>query len=261
MLLILTYILIGAIAGTLSGLLGIGGGLIVVPSLAYMFARQHFNPAIIMHMAVATSLSIMIITSSRSLLLHYKRKIKFWAIYRRLVVGVIIGTIVGVVLAHFLHSNVLRIIFGVFVALMAIRMLFGHKAKRSQHFPSTIVMNCVSFIIGAKSGLLGLGGGVVTVPFLLYCNVGMREAVITSIATSLTIAVIGTIAVLITGSYAHGLPSWTTGYIYWPATLTVAIGSVLFAPLGVKLSHWLPTQILKRVFGIVLVLIAIHMLW
>lgn len=261
MLIVVVYILLGMIAGTLSGLFGIGGGLIVVPVLSYLYKIQGFNPAINMHMAVGTSLAIIIITSIRSLFSHMKHKIEFWSLYRQLFIGVILGTIGGVVLAHYLHSNVIKIIFGVFVLLMSIRMIFFKKTNPKRHLPNKPIMNGAGFIIGAKSGLLGLGGGALTIPFLTYCNVGMRRAVIVSVATSLTVGFVGSLTGILVSFDLPNLPKYSTGYIYWPACLCVAIGSVLFAPVGTMLSHRLPVAILKRFFGIFLVFVGVHMLW
>lgn len=259
-LIVFSYFLTGALAGTLSGLLGIGGGLLVVPALAFIYQHQHFNNRDIMQMAAGTSLAIMVITTSRSLLSHLHHKIEFWPVYSQLLPGVIVGTILGVSLAHFVHSNVLRIIFGIFVILVALKMFFLKSVNAQRQLPRKSAMASIGAIIGGKSGLLGVGGGALTVPFLTYCNVPMRQAVVISIATGMTVAAIGAVGYAIVGHGVIGRPDWSTGYIYWPAWLGVAAGSVLFAPLGARLSHVMPVPLLKKLFGVLLVVIGVKML-
>ena len=262
LLLFCYYFLIGVLAGTMSGLLGIGSGVIVVPALAILFRYQHFTSPLIMHMAAGTSLASMVITTSRSLYGHLRRQIPFWPIYRKFMPGVIFGTIVGAVIAHYLHSRTLGIIFGIVVFLLGIRMFFQKSSKLSKHhLPGTLGCSGIGFIIGGKSGLLGLGGGTFSIPFLTYCSVSMRQAVVVSTAIGVTVAFIGSITFALTGMHSVGLPEWTTGYIYWPAWLGIIVGSLCFVPLGVWLSHRLPTAILRRVFAIFLLIIGIHMLY
>lgn len=262
LLLFLSYFLIGVFAGILSGLLGIGSGVIVVPALAMMFMHQHFNSHLIMHMAAGTSLASMMVTTSRSLRGHMRRNIKFWDIYRKFMPGVIVGTMCGAVLAHFLHSNTLGIIFGIVVLLFGMYMFFQKPRKLTKYrLPGTVGCSGVGFVIGGKSGLLGLGGGTFSIPFLTYCGVSMRQAVTVSSAIGATVAVIGTASFMLTGMHAENLPAWSTGYVYWPAWLGIIIGSLCFVPLGVKLSHKTSTLILRRVFGVFLLIVGVHMLY
>lgn len=255
------YFFLGVFAGTMSGLLGIGGGLVVVPGLAYLFEAQHMPAETLMHMAISTSLAVMIITTSRSLRSHLKRHIPFWAIYKQLMPGIIVGATGGAVLAHFLRSNTLGVIFGIVVLLVAVKMLFEGKRPDGHRLPGRIGMASAGVVIGAKSGLLGLGGGTLTIPFLNYCNVSMRKAIVVSSATSLTVAITGSISYAIAGMGIVPMKHWMIGYIYWPAWIVVALGSVLFAPLGVYWSHKLPVLILKRIFAVFLLLVGVHMLF
>ncbi len=261
LLFFLMYFVVGSLAGTVAGLLGIGGGILVVPLLALIF--QH-HPGIshnnIMHVAAGTSLAVMVVTGTRSLLAHRKHHIVFWPYYRKLAPGVIVGVVGGVILAHSLHSDMLRIILGVFAVLLSIKTFFHRDIRTHREFPGCVGASSVGVVVGAKSGLLGLGGGALTIPFLLYCNVDMRTAIVTSIATTLTVAIIGSISVAISGMHVIGLPAWSTGYIHWPAWFAVALGTVTFAPLGAKLSYKVPTQILKRFFAAFLMVMGLHML-
>ena len=257
---IIGYLFIGACGGFLSGLLGIGGGMLVVPGLAFIFNIQGMPATTIMHMAEGSSLASMIVSAYSSATAHYRHGAKIWLTYRRMYIGVIVGTIIGTVLAGMLHSRALEIIFGVFTFVVAILMLRGFSPSAKRQLPGPIPLFSVSAAIGVKSGLLGLGGGVISVPFLAYCNVPMRDAVGISTAISLTVAIIGTIGFMITGWHSQGLPAWSTGYVFWPAVLGVAIVSPIFANLGAKLCHRLPVPLLRKIFAVFLLLIGIQML-
>jgi uncharacterized membrane protein YfcA len=260
LLAIVGYLIIGALGGFLSGLLGIGGGMLVVPGLALVYHLQGMPAASIMHMAEGSSLASMIVSAYSSVSAHYRRGSQIWPIYRRMFVAVIIGTILGTLLASILYSRVLAIIFGVFTLLVALMMLRGFSPHAKRNIPGPIPLFGVSAAIGVKSGLLGLGGGVISVPFLAYCNVPMRDAVGVSTAVSLTVAVIGTLGFMATGWHAPGLPHWSTGYVYWPAVLGVVVASPIFANLGAMLCYRLPVPLLRKIFAVFLLLIGIQML-
>lgn len=261
MILIAIYFLIGSVAGMLSGLLGIGGGLLVVPALAYVFSHYSIVPHnLVMHVAAGTSLTVMIATTARSMWAHSKKGVSFWPIYRQFLPGVIVGTICGALLAHLLHSDILRIVFAIFILTVAVSMLLQRKANPKRGLPGRVGMSICGFAIGGKSGLLGVGGGALTIPLLVYCNVSMRVAVVVSIAVGMTVAVIGSVTFLLSGLHASGLPAHSTGYIFWPACFAVALGSVVFAPLGATFSHRLSVEFLKRIFALFLLVVGVHMM-
>ena len=256
------FVLLGAFAGLMAGLLGIGGGLVVVPGLALLYQFTPVPHEYTMQMAAGTSLAIMIPTTLRALYAHLKHEVKVWPVYSRMVVGVIIGAILGAFLAHVFNSKMLEILFGFFVLYMAFRIWFeSHKLEHSSaKLPGMFGINIFGGIVGLKSGLLGVGGGVLTIPFLSKWGVPLRDAIAISNAVSFTVAVIGAISFIVNGLLVSGLPAWSTGYIYWPAWLPVAVVSMLVAPLGVKLAHYLSVKILKRIFAVFLLVVAVQML-
>ncbi len=254
------YVLLGMFAGTLAGLLGIGGGILVVPGLAWVFEHYQLVPHASMHMACGTSLAVMVLTTGSSLYTHLGRKIEFWSIYKQLLPGIIVGVLLGAIFSTQLSSRTLATVFGVFVILMAIKMFFSRESHGEHRLPGMPGMSGVGAIIGAKSGLLGLGGGVITIPFLTYCGVNMRRSVVVSVMVGMTISSIGAVAYMLIGWHYPTLPRWTVGFVYLPAWLSVAVMSALFARVGALLSHRLPVGILKKIFSIVMLAIGIHML-
>lgn len=264
-ILIFIYFLLGSVVGVLSGLLGIGGGIVVVPALAYIFKHEGISSVFVMHLAVGTSLAIMVCTTMRSLKSHLSQRSKgrqeFLAISKKLIPTVIVGVVLGAVFADYLHSSYLRIIFGVVILLIAARILLDrYKGGEERQLPRTIWMRCAGLIMGGLSGLLGIGGGTTVIPYLLHWHVSMRIAVRVAIFVGMVVAAVGTISYIIAG-HNEALPPHCIGYVYWPAWVGTAIGSVLFAPLGVRFSYFLPTHVLRKIFAVLMVAIGIHMLF
>lgn len=259
----ITYLLIGAAAGVLSGLLGIGGGVIVIPALIKVFLAQHIIPAdYIMHMAIGTSLAIVIVTASSALYSHAMRRAVRWDFVKAMVPGLILGAIGGAIIADSLSSFYLRILFSVFLFFIGLRLLFAKQSKSSeQKHHSRWVLFFFSILISGLSSILGLGGGILLIPFLIYYRVDFRFIAGTSVACGLIIGVVATASFLTSGLFsAVSIPS-STGYIYWPAFLGVAVASMLTAPLGVALGHRMPTMLLRRLFGVFLLVMACDMLF
>lgn len=261
MALILIYIMVGCFAGSLAGLLGIGGGLIVVPTLDWLLAKYGFAHQQLMHVAAGTSLAAMIFTTSSSVLSHYRKQGMLWQTYRALLPGIMLGVIVGANLADELSSSVLRIIFAVFMIGIACRMIAIKSINQNNKKPSIWVSRGVGFLVGAKSGLLGVGGGALTLPYLTRCHVPMHKAVGVTALCSLTVAMIGTVVFIIAGGNEFGFSTYQFGYVYWPAALSIAIGSISCAPLGARLAHKLSVQRLRRIFAIFLLLVGMNMLF
>ncbi len=255
-----SYLLLGAFAGTVAGLLGVGGGLIIVPVLVVVFSRHQFPPELIIHMAVGTSLASIMMTSISSTWAHHKHAAVIWPLFWRLVPGIIIGTFIGAAVADLMKADSLRIFFGVFELLVALQMAMNIKPAPHRQLPSKLGTGLAATGIGGISAIVGIGGGTLTVPFLVWCNTTMHKAVATSAACGLPIALAGTLAYTITGLNEANLPDGAIGYIYWPAFIGIVITSMLFAPLGAKLAHRLPVNVLKKVFAVLLVVLGVRML-
>lgn len=255
------YTMIGAIAGIMAGILGIGGGVVVVPGLLFIFQRTQLIPeAMAMHVAAACSLAVMIFTSQSSLRAHLKMGSVLWSIYKKLAFGVLFGAIVGALVSTVIPTSWLKTLFAIFLLLVAFKMLTDLHVTHTERFPSNWLNRLVSFAIGFKSGLLGVGGGVLVVPYLTYCGVAIRQIAAVSNLCTLTVAVVGTTMFMVLGRAEMANIPYSTGYVYWPAVLGVAIPSTLFAPLGAKLNYIVPVKQLKYIFIVIVVLTAITLL-
>lgn len=254
------YLIVGACAGVLAGMLGIGGGLILVPALAYSFQLQGISEAHIMPLALGTSLGAIVLTAISSVIAHQRHGAVQWPAFRQLLPGLLIGAALGATLASLFDSVWLRRLFGMFELLVAIQMLSAWRPNAQRHLPGTTGMLLTGGSIGALSALLGIGGGTLSVPFLVWCNMAMRQAVATAAACGLPIALAGASGYLLQGWQAHDLPSGSTGYLYWPALLPITLASLITAPLGAWLTHHLPTALLKRLFALILVALGLKML-
>ncbi len=256
------YLVLGALSGAMSGLLGIGGGIIVVPGLAAIFSYASMPQDYIMHMAIGTSLAAMIMTTSSALRAHHLRGAVRWDIFWQLLPGLTGGAVVGAVIAHYLPSEHLRIFFSLFLFFVAYRLLFAKYDGQERQFPSRLFMGVISSLIGMLASILGAGGGSMLVPFMMHYRVSLLQATGTSVACGVGLGIVATLSFMIAGSFAEikHLP-WSTGYIYWPAFLGVAVTSVLFAPMGARLAHTLPRDLLRRIFAIFLFILACDMLF
>jgi uncharacterized membrane protein YfcA len=254
------YALTGIFAGIIGGMLGLGGGIIIVPILHFLFIQQDFPPSILMHLAVTTSLTTIIVTSLSATYTHHKKTAVLWPVVRGLSPGILIGAGIGAVLVDILSSNVLRIVFGVFETLVAIQIWFELKPEGRTNLPGTSGLVGTGTGIGLFSTLLGIGGGTLTVPFLLWCNVNIRNAVAVSSACGFPIAVAGSTALIIAGWNNTDVPEHAFSYLYWPAALMIIAMTVFFAPLGARLAHYLPVRTLKRIFSILLLFVGLRML-
>lgn len=259
---LLSLIILGAFAGTLAGLLGIGGGAIIVPILVILLQAHSEVPASsVMHIAIGTSLATIILTSISSIVAHQRRGAINWAVVKRLTLWIVIGSFSGAALAGIMSNLMLKIIFAIFLLAMALQLSFGKPPAPNRQLPKLLGMGLVGTSIGIISALVGVAGGSMTVPFLAMCNIPIRNAVATSSACGFPIAVAGAIGFVVTGWHAPDLPaSSTLGYVYIPAFLTITPLTLLFAPFGAKLAHSIPVDTLKKVFALFLTALSIKML-
>lgn len=257
---LLMYIFVGAIAGVLAGLLGIGGGLVIVPMLVFCFVRQGIPEAMIMHLALGTSLASIMFTAVSSFRAHHKRGAVHWDVVRKIVIGIFAGTFIGSYIAAQLSTRFLKGFFVVFLYYVAVQMLTGKKPKPTRQIPGRTAMFGVGNIIGVVSSLVGIGGGTLSVPFMIWCNMPVHHAIGTSAAIGFPIAIAGTIGYIVNGWSISGIPEYSLGYIYLPALVGIVVTSVLTAPLGVRLAHSLPVDRLKRVFSVLLLVVGTRML-
>jgi len=256
----LAYLSVGAIAGLLAGLLGVGGGLIIVPMLMFCFTRLGMPEESMMHLALGTSLASIAFTSVSSFMSHHRRGAVVWTAVRRIVPGILAGTFGGTFLASQLSTGWLKGFFSVFLAYVAVQMLLDRKPPPSRELPGIWGMSAVGSAIGLVSSLVGIGGGTLSVPFLLWCNLTGHRAIGTSAAIGFPIAIGGSLGYLVNGWQATSLPPGAVGYVYLPALACIVSASVLTAPLGVRLAHRLPVTRLKRIFAVLLIAVGARML-
>lgn len=255
---ILLYLMLGAVAGTIAGLFGLGGGIIIVPVLVLTFSWLGFAPEHLAHLAVATSMATIIITASSATLAHHKLGAINWPIMLRMSVGIIIGTFAGALLADYISGANLKRLFAVFAYLVALQMFFSLTPKASTQLPKGIALSGMGGVIGAISAIFGIGGGSLTVPYLTSRSVPMRSAVALSASLGLPLAISGTLGYIFTGFNQAGLPAYSLGYVYLPAWLGIVLTSAIFAKLGARLAHQLPPLLMKRLFAVFLFIIGTH---
>jgi len=256
----LSYPVLGAAVGFFAGLLGIGGGGIMVPVLASLFAAQGFPDDKLVHMALGTSLAAIVMTSMSSLRSHHRHGAVLWHVVKRITPGILLGTFGATFIAARMNSAPLAIFFAVFMTYVAAQMLLNVKPKPSRELPGRAGMSLAGLTIGGISALVAIGGGSLSVPFMTWCNVKMHNAIGTSAAIGLPIAVAGTIGYIVNGWQAQDMPAMTFGFIYLPALVLITGVSTLTAPLGARFAHSLPVGTLKKVFSGVLVLLSAKML-
>lgn len=260
MTLVALYLALGACAGFLGGLLGLGGGIIVVPALYFLYVWQQFPPEVTMHLAVGSSLATAVFTASTSTWAHHRHGAVRWRPVALLAPGVLTGGLLGGVIADGLPTTALRIVFGLFELFVAVQIALAMKPRPHRALPGAPAMALTGAGIGTASTVLGIGGGTLTVPFLMWCNLGIREAVATSAAVGLPITLAGSVGHMLAGVDDPHLPGWSSGYVYWPAVAAVASTSVLFAPLGARAAHRVAVASLKRIFALVVAFIGVRML-
>lgn len=260
LLLMLLCLVVGAVVGVMAGLLGIGGGLIIVPASIYLF--QHLLGMSIenaMPIAVATSLSTVIFTGLSSARTHYSLGNLDHDIFKYSAVGIAIGAVLGAQFASMISGVVLQRIFAGLVVLIALQMIFN-RHRRSMHSTSPSILAGIGLGSGFFSALMGIGGGALIVPALVWFQVNIKKAIGCASACGVMIAFFGTLSFIYAGWQKPYLPEYSLGYVYLPATLGIVITSMLTAPIGARLTNKLDTVKLKRIFAVFLVLVSIRMM-
>jgi uncharacterized membrane protein YfcA len=257
----LLYIALGALSGFAAGLLGIGGGLVVVAPLAAVLEAKGVPREMALHMAVASALATIVATAVSSTVAHHRRGAVRWPLVLGLAPAMVAGSLLGAQVVAALPARGLALVVGGVAAAAGARMLLGLTPAPGARVPGPGLLAGAGVVIGAVSAMVGIGGGVMTVPLLVRRRLAMGQAVGTSAALGLPIALTGSIALALAGPDAdQRLPPGATGFLYWPAVLTLAAVTVLTAPLGARLAHALPARTLARVFGVFLLAVAAY-LW
>ena len=255
------YLLTGAVAGIMAGMLGVGGGLVIVPVLVWLFRQQGMDESVVMHVAVGSSLATIVVTSVGSIQAHQRRGAVMWEQVKALTPGILVGSLAGAAVAEQLPTLWLQRTFAVFVIVVGLRMAMNASTKAHRQMPTAPVSVLAGGVIGAVSSIVGIGGGSLTVPWLSWHRIPMVNAVATSSACGLPIAVAGALGFAWTGWGKLALPVFSTGYLYWPAIGGIVVTSYLLTPVGARLAHQLPVAVLRRVFAILLLLIGFRLLF
>lgn len=258
---ILYYLALGVCAGLLSGLFGVGGGLIIVPLLTLMYATLQFPAEHVMHLALGTSLATIIFTSLASSRAHHRHGNVDWPTVRRITPGILAGALAGAWLAAQLHSDWLQWLFVAFLCYVATQMLLQLTPQSGRRLPGQLGLATAGMLIGGISSLVGIGGGTLSVPFLIYCNTPPRVAIGSSASLGIFIALAGSLGYVISGWQVAGLPAASLGYVYLPAFAGITLASMLSAPLGVRLAQRLSDARLQKLFALLLYLMALKMGW
>ena len=257
---IFLFLSTGAVAGILAGLLGIGGGLFIVPVLLFLLPFSGIHSEQIMSICIATSLATIVVTSVSSIIAHHKHQAVIWSLFWRLLPGICVGALAGAYVADSVSQLFLKNLFSISVILIAIKMLFKVQLNSFTELPGQSTLFFSGTFIGAISTMIGIGGGALSVPILNYWKTPMANAVATSAACGLPIAIAGTLGFIITGLDQANLPTYSTGFVYWPAVIGITLSSILFAPIGAKFAHKITASLLSRFFAIFLLIVGFNVL-
>ena len=260
---LIIYLAIGAIAGFTAGLFGVGGGLIIVPILFVVFSQMGYDPNVIMHMALGTSLATIMVTSISSVMAHHKKGAVLWGVFKNLAPGLVLGSFFGAAIAGIMSGGNLQLVIGVFAIWVAYRMFSTAKATvdESKHLPSPFAQTLAGGGIGIASAIFGIGGGSLTVPYLNKNGVVMQKAVATSAACGLPIAVAGALGFMFFGAKAHGNIENAIGYVHIYAFIGISVMSFITAKIGAKVAHALSPAMLKKCFAVLLSSVGIYFIY
>ena len=253
--------LLGAIVGFFAGLLGIGGGLIIVPVLVNLLPFFGVAAELAFPMALATSLASIMFTSSSAAFAHHKNGNIPWGIAKRIGITVAIGAMLGAIIAGMLTLDALTLFFACAVFSLAVYMFLSIKIERSIALPANWILQIIGLFTGIIASLMGIAGGAILVPILMYCSFPMRQAIGVATASGIVVALFGALGYVLIAPEQSLLPDWSFGYIYLPALLGIVLTSSLFAPIGVKVGSSLPIPYLKKGFAVFLMLVALKMMF
>lgn len=256
----LGYLAIGAVVGFFAGLLGIGGGAIMVPLLVMLFDAQGLPRDQLLHLAVGSGMASILFTSVSSVRAHMLRGSIRWDLTARLTPGILVGGLLGSAIAALIPRGVFAALFTGVVYVAATNILLGRTPSASRQVPGAVGMFVAGLVISSVSAFAAIGGAFMTIPFLMYCNVPLLQAIGTAAAVGFPIALAGSVGYIATGWSVSGLPQPHLGFVYFPALVGISLASMLLAPLGAKVAHSLPTRRLKQIFAVVLYLFATRML-
>ncbi len=257
---ILGYLAIGSVSGFFAGLLGIGGGVILVPAFLVALGKAGFPDSVLFQTALGTSMATILFTALSSLRSHHSRGAVMWPVVRNFTPGILVGTLLGAYIARHTPIEGLSIFFAVFLLFVALQLAFQLRPQAERILPGTAGQTAAALGIGVVSALVAIGGGAMTVPFLVWCNCPVRKAIGTAAAIGFPIAVGGTLGYVYNGWGVPGTRSGSLGFVYLPALLWTVLAAVSTAPLGARAAHVLPTTLLRRVFAVLLLIIAVRML-
>jgi uncharacterized protein len=252
---------IGCIVGFLAGLLGVGGAMTMIPVLTIIFAGEGFPPEHIVHIAVATSLATIMFTSISSMRAHARRGAVLWHVAWGLAPGIVAGSLVGPQIVSRMSSALVAALFAGFTGVAAVQMLLNREPKAVRELPGKPGLFAAGATIGVVSSMVGAGGAFLSVPFMVWCNVRIHNAVATSAAIGFPISAAGTIGYVLAGMQQESLPPLTIGYVYLPALAGIVVASMLTAPIGARLAHRWPVRRLRRAFACLMFAISGYMAW
>lgn len=257
---VILFLILGSFVGFMAGLMGIGGGGIMVPILTSLFLLQGVPAEKVVHLALGTAMASIIATSLASLRAHHAKSGVLWKVVRGMTFGIILGTFFATFLVSYVSSVFLAIFFALFMAMASAQLLLDKKPKPSRELSGNAGLFVAGTGIGAISALVSIGGGTLTVPYLTWQNVDIKKAIGTSAAIGLPISITGTLGYLINGWENSSPENYTFGFIYLPAVVLISVASFFTAPLGAKMVHRLPVDVLKKGFALLLIILSIKML-
>lgn len=260
-IIIVSCLFSGMVIGFLSGLLGIGGGLIIVPLLIYLLPLLNIPLEIILPLSLGTSLCSIVITSASSSLSHYRNSNIPLALTKKFIVPLALGAMGGALIADLLSVSLLKNIFATAVSLLALYMLFSVKVSKQQSLPNNVYIFIIAYACGVIASLMGISGAVILIPILTYFGVLLRHAIALATICGTLVAAFGTAGYIISGIDVPNLPQGSVGYVYLPALISIVATSTIFAPLGVRYASKLPVKTLRQCFALFLLIVAIKMIF